>query len=227
MALDQKVKGTTLMSHHHGTESGKAPKQLVVLLHGYGADGADLIGLAPYLGQAMPDAAFVAPNAPFPCNMAIWGFQWFDIDGAGPEKRLEGVQFADRLLQPFLDAQLEAHGVPQEELYLIGFSQGMMMSMHSGLRRTVQPRAIVGISGRLLAPELLKAEMTCKPPVLLVHGDHDEVVSLESQEKAQQALLTAGLEVETYTVAGLGHGIDEEVILKVAQFLQRVSSIKN
>ena len=223
MPIDPEVKGTTLMSHHQGTASGEAPKQLVVMLHGYGADGADLIGLAPMLGQVLPDAAFVAPNAPFPCSMAAWGFQWFDIDGAGTERRLEGARFADKILQPFFDAQLEAHGVPPEELYIFGFSQGMMMALHSGLRRAVQPKCVIGISGRLLSPELLATEMTNKPPVLLVHGDRDEVVPQESQEKARDALLAAGLDVQSHVVNGLGHGIDEEAILHTAQFLHRVA----
>ena len=223
MAVDPEVKGTTLMSHHQGTQSGEAPKQLVVLLHGYGADGADLIGLAPYLGQVLPDAAFVAPDAPFPCHMAVWGFQWFDIEGASTEQRLEGARFVDKMLQPFFDAQLEAHGVPPEELYILGFSQGMMVALHSGLRRAVQPKAVIGISGRLLGADLLTTEMTNKPPVLLVHGDRDEVVPPESQKAAFDALQAAGLDVESYTVAGLGHGIDEEAILKVGQFLRVVS----
>ena len=223
MAVDPQVKDTTLMSHHQGTQSGNEPQQLMVLLHGYGADGADLIGLAPYLGQVLPDAAFVAPNAPFPCRMAVWGFQWFDIEGASPEQRLEGARLVDKMLQPFFDAQLEAHGVPPEELYVLGFSQGMMVALHSGLRRAVQPKAVIGISGRLLAPELLADEMTNKPPLLLVHGDLDEVVPPESQQAASEALLGAGLDVESYTVKGLGHGIDEEAILKVGQFIRGVA----
>ena len=223
MPIDPEVKGTTLMSHHHGTASGDTPRQLVIMLHGYGADGKDLIGLAPMLGQVLPDAAFVAPNAPFPCSMAAWGFQWFDIDGAGVGKRLEGVRFADKILQPFFDAQLEAHGVPPEELYIFGFSQRMMMSLHSGLRRAMQPKCVIGVSGRLLSPELLATEMTNKPLILLVHGGQDEVVSPKSQEKAHYALKAAGLDVESYVVEGLGHGIDEEAILHAARFLHRVS----
>jgi phospholipase/carboxylesterase len=223
MAVDPEVKGTTLMSHHHGTASGKDPRQLVALLHGYGADGADLIGLAPYLGQALPDAAFVAPNAPFPCAMAVWGFQWFDIQDAGPERRLEGARFAAKILHPFFDAQLEAHGVPPEELYILGFSQGMMMALHVGLRRSVAPQAVIGISGRLLGPDLLAAEMTCRPPVLLVHGDQDEVVSPDQQELARTALRAAGLDVESHRIAGLGHGIDEQAILYTARFLRRIA----
>lgn len=223
MPIDPDVKGITLMSHHQGTASGNAPKQLIVMLHGYGADGADLIGLASMLGQVMPDAAFVAPNAPFPCTMAAWGFQWFDINDSGPEKRLEGARFADKVLQPFYDAQLEAHDVPPEELYIFGFSQGMMMALHSGLRRAVEPKCVIGISGRLLSPELLAAEMTNKPQILLVHGDLDEVVPQKSQDDARNALVAAGLDVESHVVKGLGHGIDEEAILHTARFLHRVS----
>jgi phospholipase/carboxylesterase len=223
MAVDPEVKGTTLMSHHHGTVSGEAPKQLVVLLHGYGADGADLIELAPLLGQVLPDAAFVAPNAPFPCEMAAWGFQWFDIQGAGAERRLEGARFAAKILHPFFDAQLEAHGVPSEQLYIVGFSQGTMMALHVGLRREIAPRCVIGFSGRLLAPELLADEITSRPPIMLAHGAQDEVVPVESLNQATAALRTAGLDVESHVIEGLGHGIDETGILHAAQFLRRVA----
>ena len=222
MPVDPEVKGTTLMSHHHHPVGGGLAKQLVVLLHGYGSDGEDLIQLAPYLGQAMPDAAFVAPNAPFPCATAIYGFQWFDVWDADGERRLEGARLANKILQPFYDVQLEAHEVAPEELYIIGFSQGTMMALHSGLRREIAPRAVVGFAGRLMAAHLLADEMTCKPPVMLAHGADDDVVPVESLEKANEALRAAGVSVESHVIQGLGHGIDETGILQAAQFLRRI-----
>tara|TARA_R110002096_G_scaffold250592_1_gene443049 strand:+ start:135 stop:818 length:684 start_codon:yes stop_codon:yes gene_type:complete len=224
MAVDPEVKNTTLMSHHHHPVSGGLAKQLVVLLHGYGADGEDLIGLAPMLGQVLPDAAFVAPNAPFPCASAAWGFQWFDVWDADGERRLEGARFANKILQPFYDVQLEAHNVPPEELYLVGFSQGTMMALHSGLRREIAPRCIVGFSGRLMAAHLLADEVTSRPPIMLAHGANDDVVPVDSLEKANDALRAAGLDVESHVIEGLGHGIDETGILHAAQFLRRISA---
>lgn len=222
MPVAPEVKGTTLMSHHHHTQSGGEPKQLVVLLHGYGADGEDLIGLAPFLGQVLPDAAFVAPNAPFPCQMSAFGFQWFDVWDADSARRLEGARLAAKILDPFIDAQLHAHGVPENELYLLGFSQGTMMSLHVGLRRQVAPRCIVGFAGRLMASHLLADEMTCRPPVMLAHGADDDVVPVESLEKANAALVAQGVSVETHIIEGLGHGIEETGLLHAAQFMRRV-----
>jgi len=222
MAVDPEVKGMTLMSHHHHPVGGGLAKQLVVLMHGYGADGEDLIGLAPLLGQVLPDAAFVAPNAPFPCASAAGGYQWFDVWDADGERRLEGARFANKVLQPFYDAQIEAHKVPPEELYIVGFSQGTMMALHTGLRRNVPPRAIVGFSGRLMAAHLLADEMTSRPPIMLAHGADDEVVTPESLGIANDALRAAGLEVESHVIEGLGHGIDETGILHAARFLRRV-----
>jgi phospholipase/carboxylesterase len=222
MAVDPEVKGMTLMSHHHHPVGGGLAKQLVVLLHGYGADGEDLIGLAPLLGQVLPDAAFVAPNAPFPCAMSAFGCQWFDVWDADSARRLEGARLANKILQPFYDVQLEAHNVPPEELYIVGFSQGTMMALHSGLRRPVPPRAIVGFAGRLMAAHLLAEEMTCRPPVMLAHGADDDVVPVESLEAANTALRAAGVAVESHVIPGLGHGIDETGILHAAQFLRRI-----
>ncbi len=221
MPVDPEIKGTTLMSHHHHPVGGGLARQLVVLLHGYGADGEDLIGLAPMLGQVMPDAAFVAPNAPFPCASAMWGFQWFDVWDADHARRLEGARLAAKILHPYLDAQLEAHNVHPEDLYLVGFSQGTMMALHVGLRRETRPRCIVGFSGRLLAPELLADEIISRPPIMLAHGDRDDIVPAESLNQATEALRGAGLDVESHVIEGLGHGIDETGILHAAQFLRR------
>lgn len=202
--------------------SGGAAKQLVVLLHGLGADGNDLIGLAPVLSQVLPDAAFVSPNAPFPCDMAPFGYQWFSVQDRTPSVMLAGVRMAASMLDPFLDEQLETHGLTPDKLALIGFSQGTMMSLHVGLRRPEPVAGILGYSGRLIAPELLGEELKSRPPVQLVHGDADEMVPFDSMRLAAEGLQAAGVDVQTHMCRGLGHGIDQDGLIVGAQFLRRI-----
>ena len=202
-------------------KSGGKPRQLVVLLHGLGADGNDLIGLAPVLGQVLPDAAFVAPNAPFPCDMSPFGYQWLSVQDRTASAQLAGVTLAASILDSFLDEQLEQYAVEPGKLAFVGFSQGTMTSLHVGLRRKTPPACIVGFSGRLIAPEMVAAEATGKPPILLIHGDDDPVVPFANLQDAADGLRTAGMTVETHVCRGLGHGIDEEGLILAAQFLKR------
>lgn len=197
-------------------------EQLVVLLHGYGADGQDLIELAPILAQTLPRAAFVAPDAPFPCEGAPFGRQWFGIQGADAELRLAGTRLAASLVDPFLDEALAALGLGDDRLLLIGFSQGTMLSLHVGLRRARPPAGIVGFSGRLIAPELLEQEAAARPPVLLVHGDRDELVPVGSLHQAEDALAAAGVPVESHVCRGLGHGIDQTGLARAVAFIRRL-----
>lgn len=206
----------------YGPASGGAPKQLVILLHGLGADGQDLIGLAPHWGNALPDAAFASPNAPFPCDMAPYGFQWFSVQDRTPETLLAGVRAAAPALDGFIDAELERAGLSEDKLALVGFSQGTMMSLFVGPRRERQLAGILGFSGRLIAPELLAGEMRSKPPVMLAHGTLDEMVAFDSMAAAEDGLKAAGIEVETLACPGIGHGIDENGVARGAAFLQRV-----
>ncbi len=202
-------------------KSGTA-KNLVIFLHGYGADGNDLIGLAQPLGGAMPDTEFVSPNAPEPCAAAPMGRQWFPItyiDGSSEEEMMAGFARAQVALNAFLDAEIERSGLPADKIALVGFSQGTMMSLHVGPRRESQFAGIVGFSGRLLSPETLDAEIRSKPPVLLVHGQADAVVPFESMELAEKGLSGAGVEVTTLARPGLGHGIDERGLVAAVEFL--------
>lgn len=160
----------------HGPHSGGAPKQLVVLLHGYGADGNDLIGLAPVLAPLMPDAVFVAPNAPYPCDGNPMGFQWFPINRLDPASRLAGTRSAAPFIDDYLDETLAKYGLDETKTALVGFSQGTMMALHVGLRRSTQLAGIVGFSGALSGAEELKTEIRTRPPILLVHGDADEML---------------------------------------------------
>jgi phospholipase/carboxylesterase len=204
--------------------SGGKPRRLVILLHGLGADGNDLIGLAPYWARLLPDAEFLSPNAPFPCDMAPYGYQWFSSQDRTPEAVLGGVRAAAPILDAFIDEALEQRGLGSGELALVGFSQGTMMSLFVGLRRAEPVAGIVGFSGRLLAPELLASELRSRPPILLVHGTEDPLVPYSSLAAAEATLKAAGVPVETVTLVGIGHSIDDQGLRRGGQFLKKVLS---
>lgn len=201
--------------------SGERPKKLVVFLHGLGADGEDLIALGQVFGQVLPDAQFVAPNAPEPCDMAPFGYQWFSLQDRAYPMMLAGVQAAAPALDHFLDRQLDILGLTDEDMALVGFSQGTMMALYTALRRPNCCAGVVGYSGALIAPELLEAEARSKPPVCLIHGDADPVVVFDAMGAAETGLRAAGLSVETHTRHGLGHGIDPEGITIAGEFLKK------
>jgi phospholipase/carboxylesterase len=214
----------TLSGPSHPPHSGGAPKRLVILLHGLGADGNDLIGLAPYWAPHLPDAEFLSPNAPFPCDMAPFGFQWLSARDPSPEARLAGARAAAGILNDFIDESLEARGLTDSELALVGFSQGAMMSLFVGLRRERPVAGIVGFSGRLIAPQLLAEEIRSRPPILLVHGTDDPMVPYSSMAEAETALKAAGVSVETLTCPSIGHSIDGAGLHAGGAFLVRVLS---
>lgn len=197
---------------HEGMGHGNAGKAraLVVFLHGLGADGNDLISLAPLLAPLLPDTAFVSPHAPFPCDMAPMGRQWFSLQDRDPDVLLEGVAGVAPSLNAFLDAELAKHGLTDDRLALVGFSQGTMTALHTALRRPRACAVVVGFSGALLKPESLGEEIASRPPVLLVHGDADPVVPFEAMAIAEEAMGLNGVPVAAYARPGLGHGIDQE-----------------
>ena len=203
-----------------GPASGGAAKQLVILLHGLGADGADLIGLAPHWGDLLPDAAFVAPNAPFPCDMAPMGYQWFSAQDRSAEGRLAAAQAVAPTLNAFIDNEMAKAGVGAETTALVGISQGTMMSLYVAPRRDAEFAAVVGYSGRLLAPELLAAEAVSKPPVMLIHGEMDDLVPFDSMAEAEAGLTAAEFSVKTLACPGLGHGIDPSGLQEGGAFLK-------
>lgn len=206
----------------HGPHAGGRPGHLVVLLHGYGADGNDLIGLAPLFAQLMPDVVFHAPNAPHPCEANPFGYQWFGISRLDPAIALAGVQSAAPALDAFLDDTMAAHGLDESKTVLLGFSQGTMMALHVGLRRKKQLAGIVGFSGMLAGAELLQSQVKHKPPVLLIHGDADEMLPHTLTQRAAQALQGAGLEVGLHIAQGVGHSIDDTGLQLAARFLLNV-----
>ena len=214
----------TLSGPSHLPHSGGKAKRLIILLHGLGADGNDLIGLAPYWAPLLPDAEFLSPNAPFPCDMAPYGYQWMSAQDPSPEARLAGARAAAAILDAFITDELAKRELTESELAMVGFSQGTMMSLFVGPRRENQLAGIVGYSGRLIAPELLADEIRSRPPVLLVHGTHDPVVPFSSLSEAEAPLRAAGVPVETLTCPGIGHSIDGEGLQAGGSFLRRVLS---
>ncbi|MDA0786806.1 MAG: prolyl oligopeptidase family serine peptidase, partial [Proteobacteria bacterium] len=196
----------------YGPASGNPPRQLVVFLHGRGADGDDLIGLAPIFAKHFPDALFLSPHAPERCDDVPFGLQWFSRVDWVPENIANGVRGAAPALDAFLDHHLAAHGLDDSKLALFGFSQGCMMALHVGLRRKAPPAAVLGFSGRLAAAESLADEITARPPVLLVHGDADMVVPYDSLAAAEKVLKDLAVPVEAVTRPGLGHSLDNDGI---------------
>ena len=203
-----------------------AARQLVVFLHGYGADGNDLIEIGRVWQQLLPQAAFVSPHAPEPCGQAPVGRQWFALTFRDPNERWVGVNKAAPVLERFIDAELARLALPPSALALVGFSQGTMMSLHVGLRRAVPPAAIVGYSGLLVLPpdgnpETFAAEVKSRPPVLLVHGDRDDLIPPQALFQAMQGLAALGVPAEWHMSAGVGHGIDPDGLRHGGEFLAR------
>jgi phospholipase/carboxylesterase len=204
-------------------QSGLA-KQLVVFLHGYGADGNDLIEIGRQWQRWLPDAAFAAPNAPEACAQSPTGRQWFGLTFRDPHERWRGVNQAGPGLEAFLDAELARHGVPASRLALVGFSQGTMMGLHVGLRRAIAPAAVVGFSGMVVmeegkGPESLGPQLRSKPPILLVHGDRDDVIPVDALFLTMDALAAAEVPCQWHLSVGTGHGIDGEALRHGGLFL--------
>ena len=201
-------------------------RQLVVFLHGYGADGNDLIEIGKAWQQLLPQAAFVSPHAPRPCGQAPMGREWFPLTFRSPTERWDGVNAAAPGLESFLDAELARHSLPPSALALVGFSQGTMMSLHVGLRRAVAPAAIVGYSGMLILKddtdiESYGPQVRARPPVLLVHGNEDDLIPVQALFHSTQALAALEVPVEWHISPGTGHGIDPEGLRHGGEFLAR------
>lgn len=211
-----------LKSDRKGAAKGAA-KSVVIFVHGYGANGADLMGLADPLAPHMPDTAFYSPDAPESCAGNPFGFQWFSIpwmDGSTEEQSKAGMVQAAEDLNAFIDTVLTDEGLEPSQLALVGFSQGTMMSLQIAPRRARPIAALVGFSGRLLAPETLESEAVSKPPVLLIHGDADPVVPVQSLPEAADALVKAGFETYAHVCKGVPHSIDNEGLSLALGFLK-------
>ena len=210
----------TLEAIHWGPASKAAPRQLVILCHGLGADAFDLIDLAPSWQHACPDALFAAVHAPFQHDSGF-GRQWWSVADRSPSALEAGARTAAPYLHGFIDAELKRLGLPDQAYAIMGFSQGAMIALFTGLRRAAGPRAILGYSGALITPERLSAELANRAPVLLVHGQADEVVPVARSHDAQVALAAAGIPVDAHYIPRLGHGIDDTGISLGALALQK------
>jgi phospholipase/carboxylesterase len=204
-----------------GPAAGGAPRRLVLLLHGLGADGYDLIDLAPVWGKAVPEALFLAPHAPQACDIAPHGRQWFSVQDRTPARMEAGIRLAAAQLGTMLAAERARLGLAPGDCALMGFSQGAMTALFAGLRMAAPPAAILAYSGRLIGAASLAAELASRPPVLLVHGEADEVVPVEGSRDAEAALRALGVPVEAAYRPGLAHGLDEAGIALGGLWLQR------
>ncbi|MFN3524965.1 MAG: alpha/beta hydrolase [Paracoccus sp. (in: a-proteobacteria)] len=208
------------------TSARKGPKvasSAVIFLHGYGADGADLLGLADPLAPHLPETAFFAPNAPEPCRNNPMGFQWFPIpwlDNSTEDEARSSMVRSVGMLDDYIDGVLASEQLTPDRLVLVGFSQGTMMALHVAPRRPQAVAGIVGFSGRLLSPETLEAEAQVKPPVLLIHGDQDQMVPFEDMGLAGNALLSAGFTVYGHVMEGTGHGIAPDGLSVALAFIR-------
>ena len=214
----------TLLSGPMLAAASGTTKSAVILLHGYGADGNDLIGLAPHLARALPDTTFYSPNAPFPCEMSPFGRQWFSLAEYDPEflrrapetmsgalaAMAEGANKNASFIHDFIDHVMESHGINEDKIALVGFSQGTMMSLQTAPRREKQLAGVVGFSGALLGEAAFAAELKSRPPVALVHGTADPVVPIEASRLAKGTLEANGIDVSLTERPNLQHGIDEE-----------------
>jgi phospholipase/carboxylesterase len=199
--------------------SGGPARSLVILLHGYGSNGDDLIGLAPHWRGALPDTAFISPNAPEPCPGAPGGYQWWALTGGD---RAQGAAQAAPVLDAFIDAELARHGLDEAKLALVGFSQGTMMALQVGPHRRRPLAGIVGYSGMLADEAALADPATTRPPVLLIHGDADPMIPIAAFHRARDALVRNGFAVESHVSAGLGHSVDLAGLQLGGRFLAKV-----
>ena len=210
----------TLEAIHWGPASKARAKQLVILCHGLGADAFDLIDLAPSWQHACPDALFAAVHAPFQ-HESGFGRQWWSVADRSPSKMAAGVRIAADHLHGFIDTELARLDLQAGAYALMGFSQGAMVSLFTGLRHAPAPRAILAFSGALIDPDSLTIELANRAPVLLVHGEVDDVVPVARSHDAEAALLAAGIYVDSHYSPRLGHGIDDAGISAGALALQR------
>ena len=211
---------TDLNTSTYPAPSGET-KRLVMFAHGLGADGQDLIGLADEMVDKLPDTTFVSPDAPFPCDMAPYGRQWFSLQSREEADLEREIKIAEPLLNAYIDAVLKEHNLTINKLAIVGFSQGTMTSLYTALRREDAVACIVGFSGAMVAAAKLPREVKAKPPICLIHGDADPIVPFQAMEIAERALIAADISVETHARPGLPHGIDPEGVDIAVKFLQK------
>jgi len=190
--------------------SNNKPKRLVILFHGLGADGNNLMDLASVMNRFIHDTHFIAPNAPFPFDLSMSGHQWFSRQNANEENAIKGLKLVEPMVNEFVDYQLNRFSLTEKDLVAIGFSQGTMVALHTFLRKKNPIALIVGFSGALIAPQLLDSEMQSKPPVLLLHGEDDTVLPVGLMLKAKRELRSRNVSVTAQSYPNLAHSIGKE-----------------
>ena len=209
----------TASPYSFGPTAGGKPQSLVILLHGYGSNGQDLIDLAPYWAPKLPHTLFLSPDAPFPCEIGF-GFQWFSLQSWAPATMLAGAEKAAAILNQFIDDHMKKYDIPANHVALVGFSQGTMMSLYVAPRREALA-GVLGYSGALLGGEgLVGQHNISRPPICLIHGEMDPVVPVASWYHASTLLRQAGFDVTGHTTPGLVHSIDEAGIRAGGAFLE-------
>ena len=215
---------SVLEFERRASKSGKN-KSLVIFIHGYGADGKDLLGLADSLADHMPDTVFIAPNAPHKCQMNPMGYEWFPvpwIDGSSEVDAQITMEQVVKTVNIFIDEMMSLENIGSENTILLGFSQGSMLSLHLAPRRKIPVAGVVGFSGRLLRPEELKTEVISRMPILLIHGDKDDVVPFTSLAEAANNLTANSFTVYTHVAEGMGHGISPDGLGTALQFMENM-----
>ena len=201
-------------------------KKIVIFLHGYGADGADLISLSDPLSGQIPNCFFSAPNAPRKCGASPFGFEWFpipEVDGSSVPVMMKALAESEKLVNSLIEDYLQKFSLSFEDVVLVGFSQGTMISLNIGLRHSNILAGIVGFSGRVLMPDVLKSEKKAEyPPVLLVHGDADEVVPISFLHEADNILKDLEVNFSTHVSQNVGHGIAPDGLEKAVIFMKKV-----
>lgn len=215
-----------MKTYAFGPAQDEKPRKIVLMLHGYGSNGQDLIGLAPHLARELPGVLFLSPDAPEPFEGAPeFGYQWFSLRSFNADYMLEGARAAAPVLNAYIDALLAQTGLTESDLVLLGFSQGTMMSLYAGPRRPNAIAGILGYSGALLAAEEMVDPALHRVPVCLIHGEADDVVPVSMYRDARRALEQAQYPVEGITIPGLPHSIDESGIARGVAFLQKILAV--
>lgn len=203
----------------YAPRSGKKAKKLVIFIHGYGSNGMDLISLTDFLNNTLDDFHFCAPNAPFSLNMAYNAYQWFDLEDRSEPAILKAISKNASYLENFIVAKVQQLELNYKDVFLVGFSQGTMLSLYLAPRLKSEIGGVIALSGSLINSEILKDEIKQKPPVLLVHGEVDEVIGINEFFKAKEALTQLGFNLQATMIKKMGHSINEEVIELIKNFL--------
>ena len=197
------------LSYKEFSRNNTKIEKLVIFLHGYGANGENLLALAPEISKSLTNAKFIAPNATYQCDIGLPdSYQWFTLAQADPVKMSIEITESNSILDNFIKTQLEKHNLTKKDLILIGFSQGAMMSMYNSLRSSEEPAVILALSGRLILPPEIKS----KPKIFLIHGTDDDVVGYHFLREAEDGLKEIGIEFESRSLDNLGHSIDYRVV---------------